>query len=303
MSGPVSAHRMLRPVAFVAVGLVALIVASTTVAWAAERWIAAPVDDDAIVLLVLGSDAGPNRPGDPLAGRADGFHLLVVSPDHQHVSIVDVPRDAYVPVPGRGNSKINACLVGGPERCVAAAEGLFGVGVDHWLLTDFQGLAAAIDLYGGLTVDVEQRLQDPFSGTDLQSGPQELDGGQVLAYTRDRKSRPGGDFARTASHSTVLTSLHRQIVSEEPSVTGTAELVEILSSTVVSSMDPGTTLRLAYLSQRIPPENVVTRVLGGVPSSAGGASIVAITDAGRATIADLQDDMRLTPEPEPDASE
>lgn len=288
---------VLRPTAFVAAALAALIVATNTVAWAAERWIAAPVHDDTIALLVLGSDAGPNRPGDPLTGRADGFHLLVVSPDHQHVSIVDVPRDTYVPVPGRGNSKINACLVGGPERCVAAAEALFGIDIDHWMLTDFQGLAAAIDLYGGLTVEVEQRLNDPFSGTDLQPGRQELDGGQVLAYTRDRKSRSGGDFARSASHSAVLTALHRQTVSEEPSVTRIAELVEILSSTVVSSMDAGTTLRLAYLSQRVQPENVVTRVLGGVPSSAGGASIVRITDAGHATIADLREDGRLTPAP------
>lgn len=289
---------VLRPTAFVAAALAALIVATNTVAWAAERWIAAPVNDDTIALLVLGSDAGPNRPGNPLTGRADGFHLLVVSPDHQHVSIVDVPRDTYVPVPGRGNSKINACLVGGPDRCVATAEALFGIDIDHWLLTDFQGLAAGIDLYGGLTVEVEQRLNDPFSGTNLQPGRQELDGGQVLAYARDRKSRSGGDFARSASHATVLTSLHRQISSEDPSVTRIAELVEILSSTVVSSMDAVTTLRLAYLSQAVPPENVVTRVLGGVPSSAGGASIVRITDAGHATIADLREDGRLTPAPE-----
>lgn len=286
-----------RLVAVVVAVVVALTVATAATTWAATRWLAAPVTDDAFVLLVLGSDAGPNRAGNPLTGRADGFHLLVVSPDHQHVSIVDVPRDTYVPVPGRGNSKINACLVGGPERCVATAEALFGVDVDHWTLTDFRGLAAAIDIYGGLTIDVDQRLKDPFSGTDLHPGVQELDGGQVLAFTRDRKSRSGGDFARSASHSQVLTALHRQIQSEAPSVTRIAELVEILSSTTVSSMDADTTLRLAYLSQRIPPDNVVTRVLGGVPSSAGGASIVRITEAGRATIADLQDDLRLTPAP------
>lgn len=292
-------RRVLRPVAFVAVGLVALVVASSAVAWAAERWVAAPVSDDTIALLVLGSDAGPNRAGDPLRGRADAFHVLVVSPDHQHVSIVDVPRDTYVPVPGRGNSKINACLVGGPDRCVQTAEALFGIDIDHWLLTDFRGLAAAIDLYGGVTVDVEQRLNDPFSGTNLQPGRQVLNGGQALAYSRDRKSRAGGDFARSAAQATILTSLHRQINEQGPSVTRIAELVEILSSTVVSSMDAGTTLRLAYLSQRIPPENVVTRVLGGVPSSAGGASIVRITGAGHATIADLREDGRLTPAPPP----
>lgn len=287
--------RLLRPVAFVAAGLVALIVAGTAVAWAAERWVAAPVADDAVALLVLGSDAGPNRAGDPLRGRADAFHVLVVSPDHRHVSIVDVPRDTYVPVPGRGNSKINACLVGGPERCVQTAESLFGIDIDHWLVTDFRGLAAAIDLYGGLTVDVEQRLHDPFSGTNLQPGRQVLDGGQTLAYSRDRKSRAGGDFARSAAHATILTSLHRQILAEDPSVTRVADLVGLLHATVVSDMDAATALRLGYLAQRIPPDNVVTRVLDGVPGSAGGASIVRITGAGHATIADLREDMRLTP--------
>lgn len=286
--------RTLRATVVALATLAAVLIASLGVAWAADRWVAAAIQDDAIVLLVLGSDAGPNRPGDPLTGRADAFHLLVVSPDHQHVSIVDVPRDTYVPVPGRGNSKINACLVGGPDRCVEAAEGLFGVDIDHWYLTDFQGLAAAIDILGGLTLEVEQRLSDPFSGTDLHPGVQQLDGGQVLAYTRDRKSRSGGDFARSAAQSRVLTALHRQLQTEDPPVTRVAQLVEILGRTTVTSADPATSLRLAYLSLRIPEGNVVSRVLDGVPSTAGGASIVRITSEGHATIADLRDDLVLS---------
>ncbi|MBW3672262.1 MAG: hypothetical protein KY432_11400, partial [Acidobacteria bacterium] len=52
------------------------------VAGAAVRYLSAPPGQEGpIVLLVIGSDAGPPRGGDPLTGRADGLHLLVVSED------------------------------------------------------------------------------------------------------------------------------------------------------------------------------------------------------------------------------
>lgn len=280
--------RLLTFVTLVAAGLA--VVASAAFA-AVVGFLAAPVGGDGqIALLALGSDGGPHRAGSPLSARADAVHLLVVSPDRRHVSILDFPRDTYVPVPGIGRTKINACLNGGPERCRQAVEKLTGIAVDAWLLTDFRGLQSAIDLYGGLRIDVEQRLRDPFAGTDLHPGPQLLGGGAVLAYTRDRHSRANGDFGRAAAHSRVLTALHRQILGERPSVTRIAELVELLRRTTVSNASPDLELRLAYLALTIPPENVRSAVLDGRSSSAGGASVVVLTDAAHATIADVRAD-------------
>lgn len=280
-----------RLVAFTTVTAVGLALVTTAGSAAAVGFLAAPVGGDHIIaLLALGSDGGPHRAGSPLSARADAIHLVVIAPDRRHVSILDVPRDTYASVPGRGGTKINACLNGGPEPCAQAVAGLTGIPVDAWFLTDFRGLESAIDLYGGLRIDVEQRLRDPFSGTDLQPGPQLLTGGAVLAYTRDRHSRASGDVGRAAAHSRVLMALHRQIVGEQPSVTRAAELVELLRRTTVSNARPDLELRLAYLALTIPPENVRSAVLEGLPSGAGGASVVVLGDAAHATIADVRVD-------------
>ncbi len=281
-------RRLVAAVTIAAFG-VALV---TTAAFAAlVDFLAAPVGADGMIaLLALGSDGGPHRAGSPLSARADAIHLVVIAPDRRHVSILDVPRDTYAPVPGRGRTKINACLIGGPEGCVQAVRELTGIDVDAWFLTDFRGLESAIDLYGGLRIDVEQRLRDPFSGTDLHPGPQLLGGGAVLAYTRDRHSRASGDFGRAAAHSRVLMALHRQILDERPPVTRAAELVEFLRRTTVSSAGPDLELRLAYLALTIQPENVRSAVLDGRTTSAGGASVVVLSDAAQATIADVRAD-------------
>ncbi len=280
-----------RLLTFVPVAAVGLAVVASTAFAAVVGFLAAPVGDDGLIaLLALGSDGGPHRAGSPLSARADAIHLVVISSDRRHVSILDVPRDTYAPVPGRGRTKINACLNRGPQRCVQAVAGLTGIDIDAWFLTDFRGLQSAIDLYGGLRIDVEQRLRDPFSGTDLHPGPQLLGGGAALAYTRDRHSRPNGDVGRTASHSRVLMALHRQILDERPSVTRVAELVELLRRTTVSNATPDLQLRLAYLALTIPPENIRSAVLEGRSSSAGGAYVFVLTPAAQATIADVRAD-------------
>lgn len=202
--------------------LAQVLVLGAATATAARRWVAAPLDaDDAYVLLVLGSDEGPPRRGQARTGRADGFHLLVVDASRQHVSLLSIPRDAYVTVPGRGRTKINASLVGGPERAVATAEALTGLEVDDWILTGFHGLIAAVDELGGLEIDVEQRLYDPVgASTDLQPGRQRLTGWETLAYTRDRASRPGGDLARTEAHARMLQAAHAQLHADARGAAG-----------------------------------------------------------------------------------
>ena len=47
-------------------------------------------------------------------------------------------------------------------------------------------------------------MQDSYSGADFEPGAQTLDGEQVLAFSRDRHSLSGGDFARSENGGRVL---------------------------------------------------------------------------------------------------
>ncbi|MBW3577706.1 MAG: LCP family protein [Actinobacteria bacterium] len=261
-----------------------------TAAVAAERLLRAPVDDGVITLLLLGADEGPYRGGTPLSARADAFHLLFVSPDRQHATFVDFPRDAYVPLPGQGRTKINACLASGPDNCVRAVEQNFGVDVDHYLLTDFRGLAYGVEGIGGVEIEVERRLVDAQAEANLQPGRQILDGRQALAFSRARKSRPNGDFGRAGAQARLLTAAHRQVVAGGVGVARAAELAGLVAQTTVTDAPTATLLRYGFAAMTLPPDNVAIVTLPGNVGSAGGASVVFLPDRAYALIRDAADD-------------
>ncbi len=284
----------LRSLGIATLALVQVLVLSVGVLWASARHVAVPLDDDdAYVLLVLGSDEGPPRNGSGLSGRADGFHLLIVAPDRQHVSILSFPRDTWVSVPGLGNSKINGALTLGPDTAVATAEAVSGLHVDDWIVTTFNGFMTGVDLLGGVDIDVETRLRDAASGSDFQPGPQVLSGSKALAYVRDRKSRAGGDLDRSESHARFLQAIHSQLVAEAPSPARLAELVGHLVRSTESSISTTRLFALASMAMQIPPENVARRRLDAQIGTAGAASVVRLTGTARATLDNVLDNGML----------
>ncbi|MGH3442094.1 MAG: LCP family protein [Nitriliruptorales bacterium] len=247
--------------------------AATAGAVAVQAFLRAPIGSDGVTtILLLGSDSGPMRNSDPMRGRADAFHALVVSKDGRHATFLNFPRDSYVNVPGMGRTKLNACLVNGPDNCVRAVEQNFDLDVDHWVLTDFRGLMAAVNRLGGIVVDVPQRLTD--GGEDIDPGKQRLNGPKALTWTRDRKHRPNGDFTRSEAQAELLQVAHAQLLDEGLSVRRIAELVGILRQTTVTDASPETILKLAYLAATLSPENVDNVTMPGSAGWAGKASVV-----------------------------
>jgi polyisoprenyl-teichoic acid--peptidoglycan teichoic acid transferase len=276
--------------------LAATLVASLLIggtAIGAERWLLPPVgDDDApLALLLLGSDEGPNRSDNPLVGRADGVQLLFVSADRQHATFVSIPRDSWVAVSGIGNNRINACLVNGPERCVETVENVFGIDIDHYLLTSMRGFAHAIDEWGGITVDVPTPVFD--GGYDItETGEQHLEGLQALTYARDRKNRPGGDFGRSQAQAELLAIGHRD-VHEAGTVRAVLDAVAVLRQHTVTDISGPQLARLGFEAMHLPPDNVQRELAPARLGTAGAASVVYLEDAAYAMIRDAAEDGRL----------
>lgn len=227
--------------------------------------------DGLLTILVIGSDLGPpHRPADPLRGRADGVHLVSVDTKGKRATIVDFPRDSMI-----AGRKVNAHLqVGGPQRLEGALETYTGIPVDFWILGTFRSIENLVDGLGGVDVVVETRMQDAFSGSDFQPGPQKLAGWQALAFVRDRKSVPGGDFGRARNHGVLLRHAHRQIRERHGGMPELVRLVGLLSRNTVSNIPKTELLQLALLATEIPPEGIMQVALGGTAGMEGRASVV-----------------------------
>lgn len=271
------------------VAAAALLFGSAAMA-AAPRLLPDP-DGELLTLLLIGSDDGPPRHGDPLAARADSLQLLFVAGDRQHATFISLPRDSWIPVAGRGTTRINACLNSGPETCVATVEQEFGLEVDGYLATSMNAFKAAVDDFGGLVVDVPTPLYN--GGMDIpETGVQRLKGSQALTYGRDRKNRSSGDFGRSRAQAELLALAHAE-VSSAGDVRSVLDAVTILRRHTATDLSGPRLARLGLEALQLPPENVTRELAPARVGRAGAASVVFLEPGAYGLIADAADDARL----------
>jgi LCP family protein required for cell wall assembly len=257
----------------VAVVVALAVVAAGAGAVVAYRGVVRPsYDRDGLVtFLVLGSDIGPpQRPGNPLHGRADAIHLVAVDPRGKRATIVDIPRDSLI-----GGIKANDHLVrGGPPAIEGALEAYTGLAIDFWALTTFAGLESLVDGMGGIDVVVDQPMRDAFSGSNFVPGPQRLSGAQALAFARDRYSVRGGDLGRSRHQGDLLRFAHIQLRTHLGDAASLARLTALFARNTVTNVPPSELLLLALLATEIDPANVRQVALGGTPGFAGRAAVI-----------------------------
>lgn len=241
-----------------------------------------------LAVLVIGSDA---RPGEPVDERlADAIQLITVHPGLEGATILGFPRDSYVGIPGIGQNKINEALyAGGPELVVETVQELTGIPIDYYMLTSFQGVTTMVNRIDGLEVEVPYAMSDPASGAFLDPGPQVLDGDDILALARNRKSTPDGDFSRSENQGRILQSTlqrFRDDVGADPMAL--FRWIALGSGHIITDLDIGERLDLALMALQVQPARVRSLVVPGGTGMVGEASVVFLSDSAQ----DLYDDLR-----------
>ena len=256
-------------------------------------------------VAVIGSDARPGVCEPVERCLADSLHLVGINPKKRAATIVGIPRDSYVEIPGHGTAKINDSLfLGGPELVVQTLEQLADVEVSQSFLTSFEGFRRMVEEVGGLEVEVPYDMSDSASGAALSAGPQRLDGRQALAFARNRKSVPNGDFSRTENQGLMILSAlaqMRQEVRRDPVRLFTWLIAGARYIQTDVSLPELFELALATLA--IDPKNVTNVALPGGIGMAGEASIVTLGSEADALLADFADDAIIAPETEEQAEE
>ena len=129
-------------------------------------------------------------------------------------SLISIPRDSYVPIPGHGSNKINAAFAfGGAKLLEATVEGVTGIHVDGYVEIGFGGFASVVDSLGGVNVCVPFDMKDKDAAINLKKGCQTLDGATALGYVRARKSDPRGDIGRAERQRQFLGAIMKKAVT------------------------------------------------------------------------------------------
>jgi LCP family protein required for cell wall assembly len=203
------------------------------------------------MILALGID---RRQSGYDYGLADAIRLVRADFSAGEVTVLTLPRDLWVMIPGleeRGilEGKLSQVYYYGseyygmyddpdygPGLMAVTLQLNYGVQIDRYLAVNMQSLEAIIDAVGGvdltLPYDVDGKSTDPEDPFDLgyfPAGNHHFDGETTLRFARIRMM--DNDYQRTTRQSLVLEALWEKIVSPSilPKVPG---LVEILSGSL-----------------------------------------------------------------------
>lgn len=199
-------------------------------------------------ILVLGCDKHPNEEED-VESRSDTVMLVHVDKEQEFLSILSLPRDLYVEIPGHGMNKLNAAYaIGGWELTEATVERLTGINVEKAVEVDFKAFSALTDALGGVYIDVDRRYynQDADSSYEnikISPGYQLLNGADALDYVRFRHDNES-DFGRMLRQQRFINAIRQQSLGWNL-VFDFDDAVKALFDNILTSLSANDILRLA----------------------------------------------------------
>ena len=195
-------------------------------------------------IALLGVDTRPKE-GSLLS---DVIIIASINPYAPAVTLLSIPRDTLVYIPGYRMTKVNVAFSRGPEVFRQTIKYNFGLDVHYYAAVNFAGLVNAVNILGGIEIvatcpiyqvfpkdpyyladpatplTVTTPYTDAFTGEVWEVGQRvptltlsipragvyRLDGLQALAYVRARYGVPGGDVDRTRRAQRVVRALLNQ---------------------------------------------------------------------------------------------
>jgi polyisoprenyl-teichoic acid--peptidoglycan teichoic acid transferase len=229
-------------------------------------------------ILILGSDKRPH--GQEIA-HSDTTILLRVAPSQ--ITVMSIPRDLKVNIPGHGIDKFNvAYTYGGPKLTLKVTKQLTGLdNINHVVNVDFDGFADAVDAIGCVYVDVDRHYyhsnvglaaDQQYAEINIPAGYQRMCGYKALQFVRYRHD--DNDLVRAARQQEFLRET-RQELPPSKLLADRNRLIDILKKYVTSDIDsPPKILELAklFLAARNAPVIQVH-----FPASLGGPNAAYVT--------------------------
>ncbi|MCI0728280.1 MAG: LCP family protein [Chloroflexi bacterium] len=218
-------------------------------------------------VLLLGSDTDLDQG----VGRTDTMIIVAINRDGPTASMVSLPRDLYVYIPGWTMNRLNTALsrgaaAGYPGGAIAQLRDTilynFGIPIHFYAQIDFEGFQQGVDLMDGVEVAVSCELRDwRLKSPDLdpnneenweiftlEPGIHQMDGDLALWYARSRRTT--SDFDRGRRQQQLLRAMLNQAVDLNL-LAQIPDLYNTYQNTVKTDMDIGRILQLASLAPAI----------------------------------------------------
>ncbi|HET6495666.1 MAG TPA: LCP family protein [Thermoleophilia bacterium] len=233
---------------------------------------------EAVSILLIGRD----REGEDDPGRSDTQILVRLDPDTKSISMLSVPRDLMVDIPGYGLDKMNAAYsYGGSALVVETFTELTKLPINHFVEVDFAGFWHAVNILGGVYIPVDRRYYNPetsdYKSIDIMPGYQLMRGHDALDFVRFRHDETG-DFGRMQRQQLFLREAQRQSSRWSEDWTKVARLIKSITAETTSDIDSLSRLKpLIELVFQVDTSHVSSVHIEGATPTVDGISYVTPT--------------------------
>lgn len=223
-----------------------LLLAGTGYGWASYRTFTSNVrhvdairsgadrDGPAQNILLVGDDSRPANASQAelaqLSTQQDGgsvntdtLMIMHIPAGGGQATVMSIPRDSWISIPGHGHGKINSVFAigsangggdtGGMKLLITVIQNLTGLHIDHFVKVSLLGFYDIAQALGPIQVCLNERAYDPYSGTDLPAGVSTLNAKQALSFVRQRHGLPRGDLDREVRQQYFLSTELRKVTS------------------------------------------------------------------------------------------
>jgi LCP family protein required for cell wall assembly len=200
-------------------------------------------------------------------GLTDTMLLVRFEPETRKMTVLSLPRDTQVTIPGRGVTKINEANVeGGPALTAETVSNLLnGVTIDRYVRVNVQGVEKLIDALGGVTVYVprDMKYQDDSQHLyiNLKAGKQHLDGAKAQQFLRFRYDEYG-DIGRVQRQQMLMRAIVEQALKPQI-LLKIPEILSAIQSHVDTNLNVEELVALAGFASQSKRGNVQMLMLPG----------------------------------------
>ena len=239
-------------------------------------------DPSGMNIVLLGSD---KRASIASGGRSDTIILVHIDSKNNYLSMLSIPRDLRVMIPGHGMNKINtAYRFGGPALVIRTIQSVFGVKLDHYMEVDFQAFEQITNSLGGVYVDVDRDYND--GAIVFDPGYQLLDGSNALRYVRTRHDT-NFDFGRMERQQRFINAVREQAMGWNLPLK-LPGLIKALFSNIDTDLSANEFLKLTYWGVKLDGARMrQAKLVGNIQDIDGTSFVVATDDAIKSAVKDF----------------
>lgn len=217
-----------------------------------------PKEDVVINTLFMGIDEA----------RSDTMIVASYNKENQKITLLSIPRDTRVEIPGYGYDKINSAAARkeGTALAMKSVENMLGIPIHHYVKVTFKGAEKIVDILGGVKVNVPMDMdyEDPAQNLyiHIKKGTQVLNGANAVKFARFRSGYSDQDLGRIKAQQELIKSFIDKLTS--PKVIPKAfSIVDAMSKCIKTNIDNGDIAHYAMNVKDIKMDNIKFYTLPG----------------------------------------